>query len=186
MMHGSGWWSYVRPDAQDRPKLSRDLLRRVLGYAAPYKVGTVVMFATIAGISILGVIPPLLYRALIDTAIPTKNLGMLNLLALGMIAVPLASGLLGVLQRYLSSQIGEGVIYDLRCALFAHLQKMSLRFFTNTHTGELMSRLNNDVVGAQRAVSSTLIDMLSNVTTLAFTLFVMVKLEWRLNACSRS
>lgn len=181
MSHGSGWWSYIRYDEnQDRPKVSRALLRRVAGYARPYTRRIVVMLLTIAGISVLSVIPPLLYRSFIDTALPKRDVGLLNWLALGMVAVPLASGLLGVLQRYLSSQIGEGVIYDLRCALFSHLQKMSMRFFTNTHTGELMSRLNNDVVGAQRAVASTIVDIISNAATLAFTLFVMISLEWRL------
>src|SRR3954467_2683792 len=181
MMPGGGWWSYVRYDAErDQPKVSRDLLRRVARYARPYRGRIVIMLLTIVGISALAVIPPLLFRTLIDTAIPTGNYGLINLIALGMIAVPLVSGLLGVLQRYLNSQVGEGVIYDLRCALFAHLQQMSLRFFTNTHTGELMSRLNNDVVGSQRAISGTLVDIISNVVSLVIVLVVMLSLDWRL------
>src|SRR5207247_6744004 len=119
--------------------------------------------------SLLSVIPPLLFRNLLDVAIPQRDFARLNWLALGMVAIPFASGLLGVLQRYLGSQIGEGVIYDLRCALFRHLQRMSLRFFTNTHTGELMSRLNNDVIGSQRAISGTIVDIISNAVTLTFT-----------------
>lgn len=142
------------------------------------------MLITIIGISTLSAIPPLLFRNLIDVAIPSKDLARLNWLALGMIAVPIASGLIGVLQRYLGSQIGEGVIFDLRCALFEHLQKMSLRFFTNTHTGELMSRLNNDVVGSQRAISGTIVDIVSNAITLVITLTVMLSLEWRLTLLS--
>src|SRR5205814_7022336 len=121
---------------------------------------------------------------LIDVAIPHRDLNMLTWLGLGMVAVPIVSGLLGVLQRYFGSQIGEGVIYDLRCSLFQHLQRMSLRFFTNTHTGELMSRLNNDVVGSQRAISGTLVDIISNAVTLAITLVVMLSLEWRLTLIS--
>ncbi len=185
MTPGSGWWSYIRYDAaQDQPKVSRALLRRVATYARPYKGRIVVMLLTIIGISFLSIISPLLVRRLIDSAIPARDLGLLTWLGLGLIAVPLVSGLLGVLQRYLGSQIGEGVIYDLRCALFEHLQKMSLRFFTNTRTGELMSRLNNDVVGSQRAISSTVVDIISNAVTLAFTLFIMVSLEWRLTLLS--
>jgi ATP-binding cassette subfamily B protein len=142
------------------------------------------MMATIVAIALLGIIPPLLYRQLIDVIIPSKDVGQLNWLIVWMIAVPLVSGLLSVLQRYLGSRIGEGVIYDLRCALFTHLQKMSLRFFTHTRTGELMSRLNNDVVGSQRAISSTVVDIISNAVTLTFTLFVMISLEWRLTLLS--
>src|SRR6267143_6393093 len=81
-------------------------------------------------------------------------------------ALPILSGLVGVLQRYLSSAIGEGVIFDLRRSLYQHMQRMSLRFFTSTKTGELMSRLNNDVIGAQQAVTSTITSIISNVLTL--------------------
>jgi ATP-binding cassette subfamily B protein len=185
MPGGSGWWSYIRYDeAQDRPKVSRALLRRVASYATPYRGRIALMLLTIVGIALLSIIPPLLYRNLIDEAIPNRDIARLNWLALGMIGVPLASGLLGVVQRWFGSQIGEGVIFDLRCALFAHLQRMSLRFFTNTHTGELMSRLNNDVIGAQRAISGTIVEIVSNAITLAFTLGIMLSLEWRLTLLS--
>ena len=97
-----------------------------------------------------------------------------------MVVVALLSGLLGVGQRYLSAIVGEGVIYDLRVALYGHLQHMSLRFFTHTKTGELMSRLNNDVGGAQRAVTGTFVDLVTNVVTLVFVLAIMLRLEWRL------
>jgi ATP-binding cassette subfamily B protein len=123
---------------------------------------------------------PLLIRSLIDTAIPQQNIFLLNLLALGMVAIPILSGIIGVLQRQLNSWVGEGVIFDLRCALYAHMQRMSLRFFTQTRTGELMSRLNNDVVGAQQAVSNTLISIVSNLIMVIGTLSIMLALEWRL------
>ena len=185
MDHGSGWWGYVRHDPdRDKPQVSMALLRRVARYARPYRGRIAIMLVTIIGISSLSVIPPLLYRNLLDVAIPQRDLGRLNWLALGMIAVPVITGLLGVLQRYLGSKVGEGVIFDLRCALFAHLQRMSLRFFTNTHAGELMSRLNNDVIGSQRAISSTLVDIVSNAITLIITLVVMLSLEWRLTLLS--
>ena len=180
MEHG-GWWSYIRYDEQqDKPTISLALLRRVGGYAAPYRGRIAIMLATIIGITGLSLVPPLLFRDLIDHALPERDATRLNWLALGMIVVPLLSGGLGVVQRWLAAQIGEGVISDLRTSLFAHLQRMSLRFFTNTRTGELMSRLNNDVVGAQRAVSSTMVDIVSNVISLIGVLSIMLFFEWRL------
>ncbi len=180
-MHDAGWWSYIRYDEkQDRPSVSWEVIKRVFGYARPYVRPILVMLAIILAITLLSLIPPLLVRDLIDTALPQRDLGRLNLLALGMIAIPLVTGLLGVGQRYLGSSIGEGVIYDLRVALFSHMQRMSLRFFTNTKTGELMSRLNNDVGGAQRAISGTTVDLLTNTVTLVGTLAIMVRLDWRL------
>ena len=178
---GGNWWSFIRYDEeQDRPEVSRALLRRVSQYARPYWAGVAVMLGTILAISVLSLLPPLLLRDLIDTALPTRDMGRLNLLALGMIAVPLANGLIGVAQRYASSRVGEGIIFDLRCAVYAHMQRMSLRFFTRTRAGELMSRLNNDVVGAQGAITGTLVTLVSNTVSLALTLAVMLSLEWRL------
>ncbi|MBI4321756.1 MAG: ABC transporter ATP-binding protein [Chloroflexi bacterium] len=181
MIHDHGWWSYIRYDEeQDRPTLSWGLLRRVAHYARPYRGRIAVMLATILSITLLSLVPPLLYRDLIDNALPNRDFSRLNLLALGMIGIPLLNGLIGVIQRYLSSSIGEGIIFDLRRSLFEHLQRMSLRFFTNTKTGELMSRLNNDVVGSQQAVTSTTVNIVSNVIALVSTLTIMLSLEWRL------
>ncbi len=142
--------------------------------------GVAVMLVTILGVSLLTLIPPLLIRDLLDNALPQRDFSRLNVLALGMIAVPLINGLLGVVQRYASASIGEGVIFDLRRDLYAHLQRMSLRFFTNTRAGELISRLNNDVVGAQRAITGTLVTIVSNLISLVATLAIMLSLEWRL------
>lgn len=179
--HGGNWWSYIRYDEeQDRPDVSSDLLRRVAKHARPYWKGVSLILATILGISLLSLIPPLLIRDLIDTAIPERDVVRLNLLALGMISVPIINGLLGVVQRYASADIGEGIIFDLRCALYSHLQRMSLRFFTNTQVGELMSRLNNDVIGAQRAITGTVVTLISNAVSLVAVLFIMLSLEWRL------
>ena len=184
-MHNGGWWSYIRYDEkQDKPSVSRDLLRRVAGYAKPYWRLIAMMFVTIVGVNLLTLVPPLLYRDLIDHALPDRDFHRLNLLALGMIGIPLLSGLIGVYQRYLSARIGEGVIFDLRSALFEHLQRMSLRVFTHPKTGELMARLNNDVVGAQQAVTSTGVNIVSNLLALVMTLAVMLSLEWRLTLLS--
>ncbi len=185
MMHSGGWFAYLRHDEkQDRPALSRDLLLRVWVYAQPYRWRVLGLLITILLISTISLISPLLFRQMIDVAIPTANTTMINMLALGMIAIPLVNGLIGVWQRNLNSQIGEGVIYDLRRALYDHMQRMSLRFFTQTRTGELMSRLNNDVVGAQRAISETTVTIISNVVSLVLTLGIMLALEWRLTLLS--
>jgi ATP-binding cassette subfamily B protein len=175
-----GWRFVWYGDQQDRPQLTRALLLRVARYARPYAVAIVGLLATILGVSLLALVPPLLMRELIDRALPDGDAALLNLLALGMVAVPLLSGLLGVLQRHLSASVGEGLIYDLRCSLYDHLQRMSLRFFTSTKSGELLSRLNNDVVGAQQAITGTLVTVLSNAVAVFSTLAVMLTLEWRL------
>ncbi|MFW6116039.1 MAG: ABC transporter ATP-binding protein [Chloroflexota bacterium] len=180
-IHGTGWRAYIRYDEEhDRPAIDRSILRRVAGYARPYWGQVALTIGLITLSSLLSLIPPLLYRDLIDNALPNRNAARLNWLALGIIGVPILTGLLGVAQRYLSASIGEGIIFDLRRVVYAHLQSMSLRFFTNTRAGELMSRLNNDVVGAQRAITSTLVNIVTNVISLISTLIIMVSLEWRL------
>ena len=160
--------------------MDRRLLRRVLSYAGPYRWLLAAVLATIVITSLVGLVPPLLMRDLIDRAIPAGNLGRVTLLGLGMVAVPLVNGMVGVAQRWASARAGEGIIFDLRTALFAHLQRMSLAFFTGARPGELMSRLNSDVVGAQQAITGTLVSVASNLVTAGATLVVMLRLEWRL------
>ncbi len=179
MFHGGGWWGFVR-DEDARPTISTSLLRRVWGYARPYWRWVGYVLAAIFLTSLLDAALPLLVRDLINRAVPQKDLSRLNVLALMLIALPLLGGLINVWQRQYSAKMGEGIIFDLRCALYGHLQRMSLRFFTTTKSGELISRLNNDVVGAQRAVTGTLIDLITNVITLTITLSIMLRLDWRL------
>src|SRR4030067_453097 len=113
--HSGGWWSHLQYDEeQDQPEINRALIRRVWGYARPYWRGVLAMLITILGISLLSLIPPLLMRNLIDVALPARDFGRLNMLALGMVAVPLINGLLGVGQRYCAAGVGGGVIFDLR------------------------------------------------------------------------
>ncbi|MGD8474251.1 MAG: ABC transporter ATP-binding protein [Anaerolineae bacterium] len=181
MIHRGGWWSYLRYDeSKGRPRVGRELLRRVMGYARPYWAFVVLILIAIAVTSMLGLIPPLLYRDLIDNVLPQSDVRRLNLLALAMIGIPLVEGLIGVGQRYLSARMGEGIIFDLRQEMYAHLQRMSLRFFTHTKSGEIISRFTNDVVGAQSAVTGTLPNITTNVITLVSTLAVMISIEWRL------
>lgn len=179
--HGGGWWAFISHDEKkDKPKVSQELLRRVWAFARPYQWQVVLLLLTILLISGFSLISPLLFRDLIDHAIPNRDLARLNWLALGMIAIPLVNGFIGVWQRQIGSRVGEGIIYDLRRATYGHIQRMSLRFFTQTRTGELMSRLNNDVVGAQSAVTGTLVSIITNVVAVVTTLGVMLALEWRL------
>ncbi|MBK7897688.1 MAG: ABC transporter ATP-binding protein [Candidatus Promineifilaceae bacterium] len=179
--HGGGWWAYISHDEkQQRPVITRELLLRVWRFAQPYRLKIVFLLLTILLITSLSLVSPLLVRSLIDEAIPNRDYRLLTWLALGMVAIPIVNGGIGVFQRSLNSQIGEGVIYDLRRALYEHMQRMSLRFFTQSRTGELMSRLNNDVVGAQRAISDTIVTIISNIVSLVGTLAILLTLEWRL------
>ncbi|MEX1044135.1 MAG: ABC transporter ATP-binding protein [Acidimicrobiia bacterium] len=135
------------------------------------------MLSTVFLISGLTVIPPIITRELVDVALPEGDLGLLTLLGAGMVAVPLANSAIGLAQRYWSSRVGEGIIFDLRRELYEHLQSMSLRFFTATKTGELISRLNSDVVGAQQAITGTFVSILSNIVSVVFILIVMVQAD---------
>ena len=178
---GGNWWAFISHDEEQAPpSVSKELLRRVWQFARPYRGQIAVLLFTIILITGLSLLPPLLIRDLIDNALPNRNASRLNLLALGLIAVPLVNGIIGIWQRHASAVVGEGIIYDLRRALFNHMQSMSMRFFTETRTGELMSRLNNDVVGAQTAVTSTMVSILSNLISVVSTLAIMIALEWRL------
>ncbi|MGZ5383275.1 MAG: ABC transporter ATP-binding protein [Acidimicrobiia bacterium] len=167
-------------EEQDRPQVDRALLTRVLAYGRPYRADLIVVLVTILIVSLLTLVPPLLMRELIDRALPDKDLRLLTVLGIGMVAVPIVNTVVGTLQRWMSARAGEGIIFDLRRQLYRHLQGMSLRFFTSTRTGELVSRLNNDVVGAQNAITGTFITIASNIVTVTAILIVMVRTEWRL------
>lgn len=158
------------------------LIKRVFTYARPYRRQISAMLAVILFTTVVGLLRPLIFRDLIDVTLPEKDLGRLNVLAVGLFFIPLMGGALKIWQKRLSSSVAEGVTYDLRMSLYNHLQKMSLRFYTNTKTGELMSRLNNDVKDAQSAISNTIVDIVSNLVQLVATLTVMLALEWRLTA----
>ena len=127
-----------------------------------------------------GALPPLIFRQLIDVTFPSGDMRQLNILAVALFVVPLLDALLGTVQRHFSARAGEGVIYDLRREMYAHLQRMSLRFFTNTKAGDIISRFNNDVVGAQGAITGTIPQIVTNIVTLVSTLAVMLTIEWRL------
>lgn len=164
----------------EKPKITRSLLFRVFGYAKPYRWHIVGMLLAILAMTGLSLVSPLIFRNLIDHVLPARDYQRLILMALALMALPILNGLIGVVQRLLNVQVGEGVIYDLRSALYGHLQRMSLRFFTNTKTGELISRMNSDVVGAQTAISGTIVNLVTNLFQAGAILTVMLTLEWRL------
>jgi ATP-binding cassette subfamily B protein len=179
MMRRKNWRSYINaPD--EKPKLSWALVKRVMTYARPYGwmiAGSLAAILIYTGVALLS---PLILRYIIDHAIPEKNTHELLLAALGLLTLPIISGIFRIITRRLLAQVGEGVIFDLRVGLYDHLQKMSLRFYTHTHLGELISRMNNDVVGAQVAVSRTLVTLVTNFIEVVATLVVMFTLEWRM------
>jgi ATP-binding cassette subfamily B protein len=183
MMHGAGWRGYLRsPD--EKPQVTWSLLRRVMTYARPYRWQIAGMLALILVTTGLSLLRPLILRDMIDRTLPAHNVPRLIVLALALLVIPTLSGALSVWQRRLNALVGEGVIYNLRVALYAHLQRMSLHFFTHTKVGELMSRLNNDVVGAQDAISNTFVTIITNLIQTIVLLAVMLTLEWRLTIIS--
>jgi len=169
---------------EEKPKVTRQLLARVLAYARPYWWhigGMLVMILFSTGLSLVS---PLIFRQLIDNVLPSKDINQLVLYSFALLFIPLLNGGISVIQRRLNSTVGEGVIYDLRSMLFARLHRLSLRFFTNTKVGELMSRLNNDVVGAQNAISNTIVGIVTNIIETVAIMAVMLTLEWRLTLVS--
>ena len=160
--------------------LDRSTVRRVYAYAGRYRGMLIGFVATLLVSSLLSIVPALLVRQIIDDAIPSSDRGQVNTLALIMIGLALASGVISLFERWFSARIGESLIFDLRVQLFDHVQRMPISFFTRTQTGALISRMNNDVIGAQRALTGTLGQVISNVIVLVTTLVAMFILEWRL------
>lgn len=178
-MHRRNWRSYLHAE-DEKPRLSWDLIKRVIGYGKPYGwqiTGTLLSILVYTGVALLS---PLILRNLIDYAIPEKDIHRLVLASVGLLVLPIISGLFQIISRRLIAQVGEGVIFDLRVSLYRHLQRMSLRFFTHTQLGELISRLNNDVIGAQTAISRTLVTLVTNFIEIISVLIMMAALEWRL------
>ncbi|ADJ25718.1 ABC transporter related protein [Dehalogenimonas lykanthroporepellens BL-DC-9] len=177
MGHG---FPFFYANIEGKARITQGLIRRIMGYARPYLKWIVVMIIVTLAVTGLSLLTPLILRDLIDVTIPAADLGRLGWLIGALILVPIATSALNVVQRWLNAKVGEGVVYDLRVALFGHLQRMSLAFFTNTKVGELMSRLNNDVVGAQNAISNTFVSIFSSLVQTTVLLSVMMVLEWRL------
>jgi len=160
--------------------LTPGLVRRVWRFASAYRPRVFAFLGIVVFTAFLGLAPALVIKAIFDEAVPNADKGQVTVLAGIMVGVAFIGAALSMVERWLSSTIGEGLIYDLRAALFDHVQRQPISFFTRTQTGALVSRLNNDVIGAQRAVTGTLGTVVSNVVTLVTTLGAMFILEWRL------
>ncbi|MFN2488728.1 MAG: ABC transporter ATP-binding protein [Actinomycetota bacterium] len=173
---------WVDHDKLQGAKLDRAVMRRVWDFVRPYHRRVYAYLVIIAVSSGVAVLPPLVFRRLIDVAIPAGDLGAINLLAGLALFLSLAAAGLTLLGGMIAVRIGEGLIYDLRSALYDHVQRMPIAFFTRTQTGALISRLNNDVIGAQQAVTSTLSTAVSSTLGLVFTLGAMLALDWGITA----
>jgi ATP-binding cassette subfamily B protein len=167
-------------DAVKGKKLQRRSLLRAWQFARPYRRTIILFLAAIVLAALVELVAPFAFRDILNHGIPDKNRGRITVLAIVVVVAALFDAGLAILQRWCSAHIGEGLIYDLRVALFAKVQRMPVAFFTRTQTGALTSRLNNDVVGAQTAVTSTLGSVVSNIVVLITTLGAMAALEWRL------
>ncbi len=176
-----------RPETAGRklsPEQRARTLRRIAGFFRPYRLAVLVVLSSIILTALIGVINPYLLKLLIDDAIPNKDFAQLNLYVGLMIVLPVMSGLIGVGQTYVNNVVGQSVMQDLRNALYSHLQQMPLRFFTETRTGEIQSRLANDVGGVQSIVTDTASSVFSNLITTVVTLVAMAWLSWQLTLVS--
>lgn len=173
-------WRNLRTDRSvARQKLARQTVRRVFGFAKPHRRLIAFFVALVVVDASLVVVTPLLIKKIVDDGILKGDSGLVTVLALAVAGVAVVNAVLALFQGYLSSRIGEGLIYDLRTQVFAHVQRMSLAFFTRTQTGALVSRLNNDVIGAQRAFTSTLSSTVSNSISVVVVGIAMLALSWR-------
>ena len=170
---------FRRDEALAQRRIDRAVMRRVFTYIRPYRRQLIAFIVAVVCAAIATALTPLLLKSLLDNAIPNHNRTLVMWIALGAVGLAFANAVLSLVQRYYSARIGEGLIFDLRVALFDHVQRMPIAFFTRTQTGSLQSRLNSDVVGAQQAVTSTLGTVLQNFIQLAVTLYVMFRLNWQ-------
>jgi ATP-binding cassette, subfamily B, bacterial len=154
--------------------------RRVAALFRPYRLRLAAVLALIAVSAGLGMVSPFLLREVLDKAIPDRDTGLLTALVGGMIGIAIATGVLSVAQTWLSNAVGQQVMHDLRADVYRHLQRLSLAFFTRTRTGEVQSRIANDIGGVQSVVTSTATSIVSNVTTVLATVVAMALLDWRL------
>jgi len=177
--HGIGRIDYEGRDAQS-PRLRHASVRRVARCFAPYWRLILAILAVVVASAALNVAPPLLIKAIIDDAIPSHDLARLTALVAAMVGAALLAGLAQVLENWLNLRIGQAVMFDLRNALYARVQAMSIRFFTSTRTGEIMSRLLNDVNGVQEVVTRSLVNIGNNLVIVLAVTVVMVSINWKL------
>ncbi|HET9381354.1 MAG TPA: ABC transporter ATP-binding protein, partial [Streptomyces sp.] len=168
------------PGSEEQPRQ----VRRILRLFRPYRGRLAIVGVLVGAASLVSVATPFLLKETLDVAIPEGRTGLLSLLALGMILSALLTSVFGVLQTLISTTVGQRVMHDLRTAVYGRLQRMSLAFFTRTRTGEVQSRIANDIGGMQATVTSTATSLVSNLTTVVATIVAMLALDWRLTAVS--
>jgi ATP-binding cassette subfamily B protein len=185
-MHGA-WLNYRSMTADPslkQQKLKPGTIGRIFSFAKPYQVSIYIYLATVVVDAALIVATPLLLKRLIDDGVIPQNGAIVTQLAIWVGLIAIADAAFNMLGRYFSSRIGEGLIYDLRSLVFAHVQKQSIAFFTRTQTGALISRINSDVIGAQQAFTSTLSGLVSNVVSLLLVGITMFFLSWQITVFS--
>ncbi|MFG3367288.1 ABC transporter ATP-binding protein [Streptomyces sp. NPDC048156] len=178
--HEPGW----TPSPSDTTSPEPRQMRRILALFRPYRARLALVGLLVGAASLVSVATPFLLKEILDTAIPQGRTGLLSLLALGMILSAVVTSIFGVLQTLISTTVGQRVMHDLRTAVYGRLQRMSLAFFTRTRTGEVQSRIANDIGGMQATVTSTATSLVSNLTSVVATIVAMVALDWRLTAVS--
>ena len=189
-MHGGGGGGGGRlmrtaplPESERRPVTTKTV-RRILQFFRPYWLRVALTVVAIIAVAIIGLANPFLLKLIIDDAIPNRDLDRLYLYVGLMIALPIVTGLIGVGQTYLNTVIGQSVMQDLRNALYGHLQRMPLRFFTSTRTGEIQARLSSDVSGVQQVVTDTATSIVSNLATAISTVVAMWLISWQMTLIS--
>ncbi|MER7199777.1 multidrug ABC transporter ATP-binding protein [Streptomyces sp. CB01635] len=181
MRHDEPGWT---PSPSDATSPEPRQMRRILALFRPYRARLALVGLLVGAASLVSVATPFLLKEILDTAIPQGRTGLLSLLALGMILSAVVTSVFGVLQTLISTTVGQRVMHDLRTAVYGRLQRMSLAFFTRTRTGEVQSRIANDIGGMQATVTSTATSLVSNLTSVVATIVAMVALDWRLTAVS--
>lgn len=176
--------SLSRGEKIEGARIERQTVRRVLEFAASYHRKLLLFFAAVVAASCVSVVYPLIYREIINEGVLGGNTELVIRLALALGFLAVLEAALSLVQRFLSARIGEGLIFDMRTKVFSHIQKMPLAFFTRTQTGSLVTRLNNDVLGAQEAFTSVLSNVVGNIISVVLTVFAMLYLSWQLTVLS--
>ena len=179
--HGRGRRTVTAAEKAQAREVS---LRRIGRLFGPYRWQLAVVTAIIVASSLVGLASPFLLRAIIDTALPDRNVRLLAWLVLAMVAVAAITSAFGVVQTWISTKVGQQVMHGLRTSVFGHLQRQSIAFFTRTRTGEVQSRITNDIGGMESVVTSTATSIAANLTTAIGTAVAMVALSWRLSLIS--
>jgi ATP-binding cassette subfamily B protein len=188
-MHmGMGGWGLMRSMRRDESmkqhRLTKGVVRRIAGFARPYRGALAVFLVLIVIDAVVGAVNPLIYRSIIDNGILGHNVNLVAVLAGTVAALAIFDAILGLAQRWLSARVGEGLIFDMRTKVFGHINEMPISFFTRTQTGALISRLNNDVLGAQQAFTDTFSSVVGNIIGVSITLVAMFFLSWQITLLS--